>query len=81
MDGPPVDPESAWSGYAGATRANPSPGAGKCRLWNDRGRSAAANNQSIRLRPWKSSSISRRSCVSTRERTLKDRFFAFSSNR
>ena len=27
MDGPPVDPESAWSGYAGATRADPFPGA------------------------------------------------------
>ncbi len=26
MDGPPVDPESAWSGYAGATRANPTLG-------------------------------------------------------
>ncbi len=29
MDGRPVDPESAWSGYAGATRADPSPGAAK----------------------------------------------------
>ena len=29
MDGRPVDPESAWSGYAGATRADPSPGAVK----------------------------------------------------
>ena len=29
MDGQPVDPESAWSGYAGATRANPPPGADK----------------------------------------------------
>ncbi len=29
MDGQPVDPESAWSGYAGATRANPPPGAVK----------------------------------------------------
>jgi hypothetical protein len=30
MDGPPVDPESAWSGYAGATRADPPPGAVEC---------------------------------------------------
>ena len=29
MDGPPVDPESAWSGYAGATKADPPPGAVK----------------------------------------------------
>ena len=29
MDGRPVDPESAWSGYAGATRADPPPGAVK----------------------------------------------------
>ena len=29
MDGQPVDPESAWSGYAGATRAGPPTGAVK----------------------------------------------------
>ena len=33
MNGLPVDPESAGSGYAGATRADPSPGAGERWLW------------------------------------------------
>ena len=37
--------------------------------------------QSTRFRAWKSSSISRRSCISMRWRSLKERFFAFSSNR
>ena len=34
MDGRPVDPESAWSGYAGATRADRPPGAGERWLWS-----------------------------------------------
>jgi hypothetical protein len=34
MDGQPVDTESAWSGYAVSTRANPPPGAGERWLWS-----------------------------------------------